>query len=143
MVFVNGKGTTDETSTEDGSVERNQLPHCGVVVGEDLELCVEVEVEKDETGKGSGCVTRWHGLEGIVDFVHITRADALVKHDLTVSIGDVAVAAARLDAVVGCANARAKVFRDNRLADGEEVRAETANEPFDEDLEDCGGNERV
>ena len=143
MVFINGKSTSNETSAENGSVESNQFPHCGVVVGKDLELCVEVEVEEDETGKGSSCVTGWHGLQTVVDFVHITRADALVKHDLTVSIGDVAVAAAGLNTVVGSTNAGTKVFRNNGLADGEEVRAETTNEPFDKDLEDCGGNERV
>lgn len=53
MVFVDGEGTTDETSAEDGSVQGNDFPHCGVVVGKDLELCVEVQVQEDEAGKGS------------------------------------------------------------------------------------------
>ena len=62
VVFVNGEGTADETGTENRSVNSNELPHGRVVVGPDLQLGVQVEIQKDEAGKCSGGVTRWHGL---------------------------------------------------------------------------------
>ena len=50
MEFVDGEGAGDEGCAEEGRVEGDQLPHCWVVVREDLEFGVEVEVEEGETG---------------------------------------------------------------------------------------------
>lgn len=140
VVLVNGKRTTDQTSSENRCVDGNQLPHGRVVVGEDLELCVQVKVEEDEASKSSSGVARWHGLQAVVDLLLVTRADAAVEHDLAVAVSDIAVDA-ELVAIVCLADSKA--FRDDWLADCEEVRAETANKPLDEDLEDGSGDERV
>lgn len=56
--LVDGEGTRNEGSAENGCVDSDQLPHRGVVVREDLELGVEVEVKEDETRKSSRGVTR-------------------------------------------------------------------------------------
>lgn len=70
-----------------------------MVVGEYFEFGVEVEVQEDEACKCCGCVTRWHGLEAVVDLLFVSRADATVKHDLTISVGNVSIDTC-LDAVV-------------------------------------------
>lgn len=49
MVLVNSEGTGDQGGTEDGGVECGELPHVRRIVGEDLELGVEVQVQEDET----------------------------------------------------------------------------------------------
>jgi hypothetical protein len=67
-------------------------------------------------------VTRGHGLEGIVDFLLVTRADATVEHDGAVAVGDIGTSwASRLEGV----GVKGKVGWDDGLADGEEVRAKT------------------
>ena len=129
MELVNGQGATNEAGTEDGSIDGNELPHGRVVVGENLQFCVEVAVEVHEPCKRGGGVTGGHGLEGIVDLGLVSRADAAVEHNLVVSVTNVAM--------------REHVGRNDRLADGEEVRAETANEPLDENLEHSCGDEGV
>jgi hypothetical protein len=101
---------------------------------------VEIEGQEDEASKGGGGVTRRHRLETVVDLVLVTCADAAVEHDLAVAVGNVAVYAA-IDAIVCCAHA--ETVGDDRLAHGEEVRAQTTDEPLDEDLEDGGDDERI
>jgi hypothetical protein len=86
-------------------------------------------------------VARRHALETIVDLLLVARADAAVEHDLAVPVGHIATNTAVLVAVV--CGAEAKALRNHGLADCEEVRAQSANEPFDEDLEDGGGDESV
>jgi hypothetical protein len=140
VVLVNGKGAADEAGSKNGCVEGNDLPHGGVVVGKDLELGIQVEVQEDEASKGSGGVTRWHGLQAVVNLLAVARADAAVKHDLAISIGNVAVDASLVAVVV---LTKSETRWDDGLADSEEVRAETTNEPLDEDLEYSGGDERV
>jgi hypothetical protein len=104
--FVNGKGTANQAGAEQWGVDGDELPHSGVVVGEDLQLGVKVEVQVDEACECSSGVARRHGLESVVDLGLVARADAAVVHDLAVAITD-------LNGV------------DGRLADEEEVRAET------------------
>ena len=65
-------------------------------------------------------------LERIIDGVPIAGADGTVIHDLFKPIS-------RPDAVVG----------DHWLADCQEVRAKAANQPFEEDLEDCSRDQGV
>jgi hypothetical protein len=44
MVFVYGKSSGDQKGAKKGCIDNDELPHCGMVVAEDLELCVEVVV---------------------------------------------------------------------------------------------------
>ena len=115
--LVDGESTADQAGAENGGVEGNELPHSGVVVGEDLELSIEVEVQEHETGESSSGVTRGHGLEGVVDFRLVARADAAVEHDLPVAIGDVSSKLVVRISVGGveCAS------RYDRLANSEEM----------------------
>lgn len=125
--LVNGEGATNKDSAKDGGVNGNELPHGGVVVGKDLELCVEVEVEVDKAGKGRGGVARGEGLKTVIDGVWVACADIPSKVDLFKSGSVVLI----LDqGGVG-------------LADGEEVGAQTTNKPLEEDLEDGSGDEGV
>jgi hypothetical protein len=132
VVFVNGKCSTDEAGSKNRCVKSDDLPHGWVVVGEDLELGVQVEVQENKASKGSGGVTRRHGFQAIVDLLTVTCADATVEHNLAVPVGNVAMNAI-LVAIVVCAET--EICRDDGLADSEEVRAETTNEPLDKDLE--------
>lgn len=132
VVFVNGKCSTDETGSKNGCIESDDLPHGWVVVGEDLELRVQVEVQKNEASKGSGGVTRRHGFQAVVDLLTVTGADATVEHDLAVPVGNVAMDSILVTIVV-CTET--EICRDDGLADSEEVRAQTTNEPLDKDLE--------
>jgi hypothetical protein len=72
-------------------------------------------------------VTRWKGFERIVDLVLITGADRTVIHDLSEAVAS----------FLRCDGG------DVGLADGEEVRTETTDQPFEENLEDGSGDERV
>jgi Tfp pilus assembly major pilin PilA len=139
--LVNSERTANQDGSKERSVNGNEFPHSRVVVGEYLELGVQVEVQEHKASKGSGGVTRRHRLEAVVDLLPVTRADAAVEHDLAVSIGDVASNTAILIAIV--CGTEAKTIRNDRLADSEEVRTKSSNEPLDEDLEDSGGDERV
>jgi len=49
VVFINREGTRDQGGAENRGVESRELPHVRRVVGEDLELGVEVQVQEDET----------------------------------------------------------------------------------------------
>lgn len=125
--LVDGQGAADEHSAEDGGVDSDQLPHAGVVVGKDLELGIEVEVQVHEPTKGGGGVTRGEGFQAVVDGVWVAGADVAREHDLLEASAVVLV----LDE------------GDVGLADGEEVGAQAANEPLEEDLEDSSADERV
>lgn len=129
VVLVDRQGTANQDSTEDRSVGSNQLPHGWVVVGKDLELGVKVQVQVDKTGKGSSGVSTGHRLERIVDLALVTSADIGSVVELEVSLVVVSSHGARLCHV--------------RLADLEEVRSESTDQPLDEDLEDGSGDERV
>ena len=100
-----------------------------MVVGKDLELRVEVQIQVNEASERSRGVPRWHGLQTIIDLVLVARADAAVEHNRAEPIRHVAM--------------RDEVGRDHRLADSEEVRTQSTDEPLDEDLEDGCGDERV
>ena len=89
-----------------------------MVVGEDLELRIQVEVQKDEACESSCRVATGKAFERVVDGFPVTRADGAVVVDLSQSI-------AGLRPVVGY----------YRLADGKEVRTKATDEPFQEDLE--------
>lgn len=140
VVLVNSESATDQAGTEKRSVDGNKLPHGGVVVGKNLELRVEVEIQEHEASEGGSSVARGHGLEGVVDLFLVTCADASVEHDRAEAVGDVgACGSSRLEGV----GVKGEVGRDHRLADGEEMRAETSNEPLDEDLEDGSHDQGV
>jgi hypothetical protein len=136
--LVDGEGAPDEAGSENRCVQSNDFPHGRVVVGEDLELGIQVEVQEDEAGESSSGMARRHRLEAVVDLLAVTSADAAVEHDLAVAIGNVAGAAlvtVVVDTECACGN--------DGLADGEEVGAQTADEPLDEDLEHGSRDECV
>jgi hypothetical protein len=143
VVLVNGKGTANQASSEDRCVKSDEFPHSRVVVGEDLELGVEVQVKVDKASEGSGGVTGRHRLKAVVDLALVTRADATVEHDLTVPICDVAIGATSFRTIVVSADGVENVGRNYWLADGEEVRTKASNEPFDEDLENGCGDQSI
>lgn len=72
-------------------------------------------------------MARWEGFEGIVDFVFITGTDSSIVHDEVETISSFLLSS---DWDIG-------------FADGEEMRSETTNKPFEENLEDGGADERV
>lgn len=47
MELVNRESASDEDCAKDRHVHENELPVCRTIVREDLELGIEVEVEKD------------------------------------------------------------------------------------------------
>lgn len=65
-----------------------------MMVREDLELRIQVKIEKDEAGKGSSRVAAGETLERVVDLIWVSRTDAPIVHDRIQSIS-------HLDAVVG------------------------------------------
>lgn len=143
VVLVDSKSTSDQASSKNGCVESDELPHSRVMVGKDLQLGVEVQVQVDETSERSRGVAGRHRLKTVVDLFPVTCADATVEHDLTVPICDVAIGATGFDTVVVGADSVKDVGRDDRLADGKEVRTKTSNEPLDEDLENSRGDQSV
>jgi hypothetical protein len=88
VVLVDGERAANEYSAENGHVQDNELPHGWVVVGEDLQLSVEIEIQEDKSSEGGGGVTRRHRLQAVVDLLLVTSADLTIVHDLTVSITD-------------------------------------------------------
>ena len=126
MILVNRERAADENSCEDGHIDDDEFPVSWMVVGPDLELCIEVQVQIHESCEGSGGMARWEGLERVVNLILVPRAPGTVVHDVFQAV----------------ANLLAALWR-SRLADFKEVRAQTANEPFEEDLEDCGRDQAV
>ena len=133
--LVNGERTTDEDGTEDGDVGDDELPHGGVVVGEDLELGVEVQVEVDEASEAGGGVTGGETLKRIVDLLHVASTNLLRNVQISVASG--AVAGTR-NATLGGGDAG-----QIGLAGLEEVGTKAADEELDEDLEHGGADEGV
>lgn len=140
VVFIDSESATNQAGAEERSVDGNKLPHGGVIVGEHLELSVEVEIQEDEASKGSSGVTRGHGLERIVDLLLVAGADATVEHDRAVAVRD--IGASRASGLEGV-GVEGEVGGDHRLTDSKKVRTKTANEPLDEDLEDGSHDQRV
>jgi hypothetical protein len=95
-----------------------------MVVGKDLELGVEVEVQVDKASKGGSGVTTGHRLQSIVDLTLVASANIGVVVDLKVSL------------VVASSHGMSPGHV--RLAHLEEVRSEATDEPLDKDLEDGG-----
>jgi hypothetical protein len=143
VVFVDGKGSTDEAGPKNGCVESDDLPHSRVVVGKDLQLGVKVQVQEHEASKSCSSMTRWHRLETVVDFTLVARANAAVEHDLSEAIGDVPARCTSVVAIIVGTDRGEDISWDDGLASCEEVGTETANEPLDEDLEDGGGDKSV
>lgn len=75
VVLVDGEGSTNQDSSQNRGIRRDQLPHGRVIVGENLELGVEVEVEVDEASKCGGGVSARHGLQRIVDLFLVASAN--------------------------------------------------------------------
>lgn len=121
VVLVDCESAADEGGAKDGSVRGDKLPHLRVIVRPDLQLRVEVEVEIDEAGESSSGVTRWEGLERVIDLLLVACADIWAVVDLPESIAHLVA-----------------IDRYRRLAYVKEVRAETSDEPLEEDLEHSG-----
>ncbi len=49
MEFIDGESASNQGRAKDWSPECNHLPHCGVVVGPNLELGIEVKEQEDES----------------------------------------------------------------------------------------------
>lgn len=126
--LLNAESTSNQASTEEGHVGNRQLPQAGMVVGKDLEFGVEVEVQVDEASKGRRGVAAGHALQAVVDLLAVAGADVGSEVDVLETT----------DAVRGSPDKRRV-----GLAHVEEVRAQTANEPLDEDLEDGGRDQAV
>jgi len=129
VILVDSESSTDENGTEKRGVGDDELPHGRMVVGEDLELGVEVKVQVDEASKGSSGVTTGHGLKSIVDLALVASADIGSVVKLKISL-----------VVVSSHGASASHVG---LADLKEMRSESTDEPLDKDLEDGGGDEGV
>ena len=129
MELVDCEGAADEAGSENRGIDGDEFPHGRVVVREHLQLRVQVAVQVHEARERRRRMSTRHALQAIVDLVLVARADAAVEHDLAVAVCDVAL--------------RDHVGGDDGLADCEEVGAQTADKPFDEDLEDGGGDEGV
>lgn len=129
--LVNRQGTANKARAEDRGIYGDQLPHGRVIVGKDLELGVQVQIQIDEPRERSRRVSRRHRLKAVIDLVPVPGADLRRVVDLLEPGGIIAT--------VGAAGGK----RDVRLADGQEVRAQAPDEPLDEDLEHGGGDEGV
>ena len=75
MELVDGEGAGNQCRTEDRRIHRRELPHSGVIVGEQFELPVEVQGEENKAGEGGSRVSAWHALERVVDFLRVAGAD--------------------------------------------------------------------
>lgn len=126
--LLNAESTGNQARAEEGHVGNRHLPQAGMVVGKDLELGVEVEVQKDEASKGRRGVAAGHTLQAVIDLLAIAGADVRGEVDVLETT----------DAVRGSPD-KSRVG----LAHVEEVRAQTTNEPLDEDLEDGGRDQAV
>ena len=126
MVLVDGQGSRNQTCAEQWGVQHNQLPHGRVVVAEDLEFGIEVQEQVHEACESGGRVARWHGFQRVVYLTLVTGANSAVVHDLAESIS-------RVGALEG----------DIWFAHSQKMGAKTANQPFDEDLEDGCRDERI
>lgn len=120
VVGVDGERSCNQASSKNRHVSDDQLPHGRMVVAPDLELGVEVEVQKDEACECSSCVSAGHRFEGIVDFVFVSSADFAIIHDVAETI-------ASLGAIDWGA----------RLANCEKVWAKTTNQPWWTEVSSC------
>lgn len=131
MKLVNCQGTADKARAEDRGVDGDQLPHSRVIVGKDLQLRVEVQIQIDEPRERSRRVSRRHRLKTIINLIPVPSADLRRIVNLLKPSGIIPT----IRATSG--------KRDIRLADGQEMRAQAPDEPLDEDLEHGGGDEGV
>lgn len=77
MELVNSQGTTNQARTKHRGVNGDELPHGRVVVGEDLELGIEVEIQVNEACECRSRVTTGHRLQAVVDLVLVAGANLL------------------------------------------------------------------
>ena len=71
-------------------------------------------------------MTAGHRLQGVVDLFLVASTDAAIIHDLSEPVAN-----------LGAAD------RQGGLANGQKMRAQTTDKPFDEDLENGSGNQGV
>lgn len=64
VVPVDGEGAAHDESAEEREHGDEEFPELRLVVGEELELGVEVERHEDCGGEGGGCVAAGEGLHG-------------------------------------------------------------------------------
>jgi len=124
MKLVDGKCARDKGRAEERRKEQDHLPIRGRVGGHDFKLRIEVEEEVSKACPCGGGMSRGERFKGIVDLLLVACTDGAVVHD----IGE---ACSCLGAAGG----------DVGFADCQEVRAEAPDEPFEEYLEDGGGDE--
>lgn len=99
-----------------------------MIVGEDLELGVEIQVEVDETCECRSRVATWESLKAVVNLVWVARTNFLGIVQLQVAF-----------LVVTLVIRQADIW----LADIQEVWTQASDKPLDEDLENGGRDERV
>lgn len=127
VILIDSKRARDERSSENRRPDSDLLPHGRMIIGPELQLSVEVESQEDKASERSCGMTGWERFQGVINLILISCADGAVVHDLPQPI------ASLLSCNLG------KVW----LADCQEVWSQTSDEPFEEDLEDSGGNETV
>ena len=93
-----------------------------MIIAPYFQLSIEIEVKVDKTSKSSSCVSGWEGFKGIIDCVRISSTDRTIVHDLKKSISR---------------------SSDIRLTNRQEMGTKTANQPFEPDLKNCSGDNRV
>ena len=93
-----------------------------MVIGPDLELGVEVEIEIDKACESCGRMAGRERLQRIVYGVHVASAHTAIVHDIQETI--------TRSSHVG-------------LTHGKKVGSQTTDEPFQEDLENSSGNQTV
>ena len=93
-----------------------------MIIAPYLQLSIKIEVKVDETSKSSGCVSGRKRFKRIIDRVRVSSTDRTIIHDLKESI------------------ARSS---DIWIANSQEMRTKTTNQPFEPDLKDCRSNDRV
>lgn len=129
--LINCQGTANEACAKDRGVDGDQLPHSRMIVGKDLELGVQVQVQIDEPRERSRRVSRRHRLKAIINLIPVTSADLRRIVNLLEPSGIIPPIRA------------ASGKTDIRLADSQEMWAQAPDEPLDEDLEHGGGDEGV
>lgn len=131
MELIDRQGTGNQAGPQQRHVSDGQLPHGRVIVGENLQLGVQVQVKEDKASKSSSRMAAGHALEGIINLIRITGANLPGEVDAVVPDPVQSVVAKTLE------------LGDIRLADVEEMGTQTADQPLDEDLEDGGGDQAV
>ena len=126
-VLVDRLAARDQHRAQQRREDRDQLPQRRLVVGPELELRIQIQKQKPESRERGRRGPIREGLERSVDLIGVAGADGAVVHD---------EAQPGTEFLGRCGG-------HDRRADGEEVRGQAADEPFEEDLDERGGDEGV